>query len=698
MKFSYNWIKEYVNLKEEPQKVADVLTVRAAEVELISTKDKDTIFDIDILPNRGDLLSHFGMARELALLFEAKLKDPKISFKEAKGGEVQDMLKVKIEDKNLCPRYSAKIMKGVTVKESPKWLKDYLTAVGLRPINSIVDATNFVMIELGQPLHAFDYEKIGGQTIIVRNAKKGEKIIAIDEERSEYDLDESVLIVADDKRPMAIAGVKGGTGTEITKKTDTIVIESANFSPSLIRATSKKIDLKTDASIRFTYKVDLNLTAKALDRAVTIIQEISGGEVVPGLIDVCEKLPELAKVSIDKKYSASIIGVKIPDAEVLSILKRLFENVEDGENQWIVEVPTFRPDINSQEDVIEEIARVYGYDKILAIPPQGTIYPSERPIWERNINDDSDKFKDLALWDTSDTIRGTYLIREILKGMSFSEIMNYSLISDKSREVFKFEKAVKLLNPMSQQFSYLRPTLLPGIIESVEKNIKNFDDFNLFEIGRVFDKSDNSIREKRELAGVHVVSTKEETFFEAKGIIESFLEQLGICGVRFEEGGLIPVFHPKKHALISVNEKTIGEVGEVNPKISHISNIPDSAKVILFRFDLIKLINLIKEEIEFEPIPKYPAMIRDISILVDESVTIGRILEEIQSNDSQNIIRDVDVFDIFEGGENVSNEKKSVAFHIIFRSLEKTLTDKEVNEAEDQIKEALKSNLGAEVR
>jgi phenylalanyl-tRNA synthetase beta chain len=358
MKFSYNWLQSFFDKKlPRPEKLAEVLTMHSFEVEDVEKFGKDFVLDIDVLPNRTDCYSHFGMAREISAILGLKLKEEKGNLEEDKNLKAENFASIKVVSG--CQRYSAKIIFDAKVKESPDWIKERLEVCGIKPINNVVDITNYVMLELGQPLHAFDLEKIEGKKIIVRFAKKGEKILTLDDE--EYDLDKDILVIADSKKPIAIAGIKGGKETGISEKTKVILLESANFDPITIRRGSIKLDLKTDASMRFSHGLDSNLTEIAANRAAYLISEICGGKVAKGILDFYPKKVFPKKIKLEIGKVESLLGTKIPKQKILKILKSLGFKVNQ---KLIVEVPTFRRDVSIQEDLIEEIGRIYGYEKI----------------------------------------------------------------------------------------------------------------------------------------------------------------------------------------------------------------------------------------------------------------------------------------------------------------------------------------------
>lgn len=733
MKFSLNWLKEFVDIKESPEKLAELLTLKSFEVgEWRKVKD-DVILDIDILPNRSDALSHYGLAKEIAALipilsptksekqnrgssifqpnhFLTKLGNDlgkigtEYKIKGDKGLDINKLLNVKVENYDLCPRYTAGVITDVKVGKSPSWLKDRLNLLGLQSINNIVDATNYVMLELGQPLHAFDFDKLtdsrsGKKEIIVKTAKDGEKLRALDEAGTEHILDKDILTIRDNKGAMAIAGIKGGRGTEIQSSTKNIAIESANFNPSNIRKSSKKLNLTTDASLRFSYGVDFNLTSIALTRVTGLIQELAGGKIAKGVVDEYSQKPVIKTVVLEKEYITRLSGVKIPDKTSLQILTSLGFKVQDKKNKFIITVPSFRLDISIPEDVIEEIVRVYGYENIKFQSPlvgAFTDIPFSR-------GEHLAKFKETELWDFVESIRFRDLTRNILNGLGLTEVYNYSFVSDEDKELYGYRKLIEIQNPISHYARYLRPNLITNLLKVSQSNLKFFQDVRLFEIGRVFMPD-----ETRRLAGVIAVKKGKKVFFELKGLIDSFLNSLGVAGHRYDDitswhRADRYIFHPGISAEIKLNDEVLGIMGEISPNVlfsldKGLAGVFRSAAVAGFEFNFKKLISLVQSEREFEPIAKFPAIVRDISLLVNKDVRISQILNSIESADTKRIVQDVDVFDIYEDDPSLPEGKKSVALHVIYQSNERTLRDKEVNEIENNIKGELEKRLGAEIR
>ncbi|MDP2967545.1 MAG: phenylalanine--tRNA ligase subunit beta [bacterium] len=668
MVFSYNWLQSFFQKKlPKPEKLAELLTKHFAEVEEVNKKGTDFVLDIDIRPNRaGDCFSHLGIAREIAAILDTKCQIPNIKLKEDKKSKAKDFISVEVKDKNACPRYSARVVNFIKVGPSPKWLRDRLNVCGLRPINNIVDIANYVMLETGQPLHAFDGQKLEGRRIIVRFAKEGEKIVTLDEEK--YDLDENILVIADVKKPLAIAGIKGGKLPEIDKKTKIVVLESANFNPQVIRKGSKKLNLKTDASLRFEHGIDPNLTEFAINRVAFLIQKIAEGKVNHGLVDVYNKKVLPQRIKLDLNYVEKLLGVKVPKKEIKNILKKLGFQCKSTRDSYLeVRVPTRRLDISIQEDLIEEIGRIYGYDKIPC-----TFAISSLILPQKNLN---------IFWED--------FTKNILKEAGFTEVYNYSFFGAKEAKLlgYKEEELIEVENPLSQEYKYLRASLIPNLLKNVEKNLKFFPEMKIFELGKIFRKEN----EKRMLTGVMTG----DVFYLAKGVIDLLLNKLGIANIcRYDEypnelkKSKTFWLHPQKCAEIKVDHQKIGLLGEVSPKI--LSRLDIKERTVLFNIDFEKLSQLASEEHEYRPISKFPSAVRDIAVLVSRNVKIAEVLNKIYDTGGK-IIRDVDLFDIYEG-EEIPAGKKNLAFHIIYQAQDRTLSSKEIDELQNKIIKILEKN------
>ena len=680
MVFSYNWLQSFFKRKlPTPEKLADLLSGHFAEVEEIRKENKDFVLNIDVRPNRaGDCFSHLGIAREIAAILNYKLEIKNGKLIEDRNLKAKDFVRVDVKHREACPRYTARVIVEVKVGPSPKWLQERLKVCGLRPINNIVDIANYSMLESGQPLHAFDGEKIEGETIIVRFAKKGEKITTLDEEK--YDLDNDILVIADLKTPLAIAGIKGGKKAEITDRTKIVVLESANFNQRVIRRGSKKIDLKTDASWRFEHGIDPNLTEIAINQATRLIQEIAGGKITQGLVDFYPKKVLPKKIKLDFDYVEGLLGVKIPLGKIKNILKKLDFKIDEKRshqiNQILVEVPTFRLDISIPEDLIEEIGRIYGYEKIPSVFPTAALIPPERNL---------DLF-----WED--------IVKNILKEAGFTEIYNYSFISEKDISLYQFNQSksqvLEIENPTSADYQYLRPSLIPNLLKNVATNQNFFKEIRIFELGKIF--QNKKLREKRMLTGL----ITGEKFFEAKGVIDLLLTKLGISNFWYDEYKPTPeesklsIWKTKKCAEIKIDHEEIGFLGEISSKILETLKIND--KVVVFDIDFEKLSKLSSEETIYRPISRYPAAIRDIAILVPSDVLVEEVLNKIEIAGGP-LIRDIDLFDIYEG-EELPGGKKNLAFHIIYQAEDRALSSKEIDEIQEKIIKTLEEEQEWEVR
>ncbi|MCK4474073.1 phenylalanine--tRNA ligase subunit beta [Candidatus Parcubacteria bacterium] len=637
------------------------------EIEKLEKKGDDWVLDIDVLPNRaGDCFSHLGIARECAALLNLKLKTQNTKFQpKTQNLDIKNLLKIKVENSDLCSRYTARVMIDVKIGESPEWMRERLKVCGLQPINNVVDIANYVMLELGQPLHAFDLHKISGKKIIVRKAKKGEKIITLD--NNKFNLAQDILIIADEKNPLAIAGIKGGKKAEIDKNTKTIVLEAANFDKIIIRKTRQELKLQTDASLRFEHGIDANLTEQGINRAADLIQKICNGKTSKGLIDFFPKkvFPKTIKLELD--YIEQLLGVKIPKKEIISIFQKLgFTPIDQSigvKKMLLVKIPTFRLDISIPEDLIEEIGRIYGYDHIKPIFPLAVLTPPKRNIdcfWQKKV-------------------------KNILKETGFTEVYNYSFINEKDAKIFNWQQKtlIELENPLSAEQKYLRPCLIPNLLKNIQKNQKRFNEIKIFELGKVFRTGlKTGVEEKRMLTGI---LTGNNMFYQTKGVVDLLLNKLGISNVWYNEQEMF-ICKTKKCAEIKINGKGIGFLGEISAEI----------KACVFAIDFEKLQKHCSEEVMYQPISLYPTAIRDLAVLVPREIKVADVLNKINIAGGK-LVRDVDIFDIYEG-EKIQDGKKNFAFHIIYQAEDRTLTNKEIDEIHNRIIKVLEKNPSWEVR
>ncbi len=803
MKISYNWLQSYFNNKlPKPEKLAELLTMRSFEVEEVKKAGKparrslgvggDYVFDIDILPNRAhDCLSHIGVAREVAAILEISNLKPclpagrsQISNRIQKLQTTNYKLQTVVKEPELCRRYVGGIIEGVKVKQSPKWMRERLEAIGQKSINNIVDATNYVMFETGQPLNAFDADKVEGG-IVVRKAKKGEKITTLDVQ--EIELDNDVLVIADEKEPLAIAGIKGGKKAEVNENTKNIILEAANFEPVNIRKTSRKIGIRTESSLRFENEITPELAGKGMNRVVEIILDIAHGK-MGAREDIYPRRANRRVLGVHPKDILALLGIEIEEKEIIGILERLgfrvkkinpvknalalakslvgkpykygasvtfdapdyfdcssfasyvfahsgvsiprmavdqyfygesvdekdakpgdlvFSNSGKGKIHYEskefmkgrkikegvdhvgiylgkgkvihasrhnkngveivdlkkclkfkktrgfrrvagekddllrVSVPFERLDVLRKEDLIEEVGRIYGYEKIQAKLPEEVLIPPRR----------------------NDNVFYADIIRNILVGAGFSEVYNYS---------FAKKGNLELANPISKDKKFLRTNLADGLLENIKENIKYFDKVRIFEIGKIFpsvsrDKKEGLVSD--ETVSLAIAATN-ASFFELKGLMETILDKIGITDAWFDD------------SEFGVSEIMVGNtsIGTINHGEAEIS------------FDM--LVRLATEEVEYRPISKYPAVKRDISVFAPLKTKVVQVLDVIE-NTAGMLLVDTDLFDIYEIPDE---DRKSFAFHLVFQSQEKTLSEEEINDLMNKIMDAIDANIEWEVR
>lgn len=695
MKFSYKWLQSYFKKKlPTPDKLAEVLTMHSFEVEGVEKVEQDWVLDVSVTPNRAaDSFSHLGLAQEIGIILGFEGDIPLSKLKEEPDLKVSDFINVQVENSEDCPRYTARLLTDIKIGPSPKWIQERLEACGLRPISNVVDATNYVMLETGQPLHAFDLNKISGvqipnskspirnksqisnpklKTIIVRRAKRGEKIITLDNEK--YNLNKNVLLIVDEGGPLAIAGVKGGKKAEIGPTTKTIILESANFNPHLIRQASRDLKIKTDASLRFEHGLDPNATRPAIDMVAALIQEITGAKLAKGVADVYLKKVYPKRVKLGLDYVGKLLGIKMTSQKVKDIIKRLLcLKIKEQKPQYVVvEVLTQRPDITLPEDLIEEIGRIYGYGKIPAIFPRSILVPPE----------------------VNENLAYQHKVSDILASLGFTQSLNYSFIGEQDVSILSKAKRnlVSLLNPVSEDKKYLRPSLLINLLKNVKENLKYFEQIRLFEAGKIFKKTKKGLKEKSMLAGaVSRTGGGEELFYELKGTIDALLDQLGIGGVWYDDYQPTPedtssaLWRQGHCAEIKLDSEEIGFLGQINPQI--LSKFSVGESVFAFEIDWGKLVNLASEERLYRPPSRFPALSRDIAVLVNLDDKVEKVLNVIEKEGGPLLI-DVDLFDFYMG-EGIEGGRKSLAFHLVFQSAERSLSDKEVNVIQDKIIKAL---------
>ena len=651
---------------------------------------KQAVVDFDITPNRPDCLAMVGMAREAAATFDRSFTCPDTELKEEGEGQAADYISVEIENPENCKRYVARVVTDIKVEQSPWWLQKRLMYAGMRPINNIVDITNFVMLEYGQPIHAFDIRQIKGNKIVIGNAAPGEVFTTLDE--TERKMTGDMLMIKDAERSVAIAGVMGGLNSEIEEDTTTIIIESANFNGDSVRATSRKLALRTEASGRFEKGIDPNLCEDAADRVCKLIEMLGAGKVCKGRVDVYPN-PETAKtIDIRVDRINKVLGIEISREEMVKYLTNLEIKVEGEGNIMTVTPPTIRQDLLAEEDYIEEVARLYGYDKLPVTLPKGNC--ESGMSYERSLRD---------------------LTRDTLCGMGLNEIQTYSFVSPKGVDKVRIDEDswersfVVLTNPLGEENSVMRTILTPNMMEVLARNYsRNIDSVKAFELGNTFMESmmgpDQLPDEQYSLCiGMY---GKDADFFALKGIVEETLKILGITDYKFTAESEYGVYHPGRCARISIKSTTdllvwgnefdeIGIMGEIHPDVAENYGM-DGVRIYCCEIMFDTIVRHANTNKVYTPLPKYPSTSRDIALLVEEDVQVGDIIDVIKAVDNT-ILEDVQLFDVYRG-KQVEEGKKSVAFSLTYRDKDKTLTDEDVAKVHDKVLEALRENINAVLR
>jgi phenylalanyl-tRNA synthetase beta chain len=648
----------------------------------------DIIYDISITPNRPDCLSHIGIARELGISLGRKIKKPRVSFTESEK-RIDDHAQVEIVDKVNCPRYSARVVLGVKVGPSPEWLQRMLKSVGLNPINNIVDVTNYVLYEMGHPLHAFDYDKLSGHKIVVRCAEDGERFETLDGKIRTLRGD--TLMICDAEKPVAIAGVMGGKNTEITFETRNVLIESAYFNPISIRRTSKFLGLTTDASYRFERGADPEAVIPALNRAVQLIAEIAGGEILNGVIDVYPNPINPRIINLRFRRLNDILGIEISPDRVIEILRGLEFEILNNDGEVInVRIPTFRPDIEREIDLIEEVARVYGYENI------------------------PDKM-DSVIHFSTEKIRVDFheLVRERLIGAGFKEVVTNSMQVEEKARMFGGENFVRVINPISREMSALRTSLIPSALDVVKHNFSyGVRNLKFFEIGRVFRISaeddprkivDNYLEEEKLLILItgraepisYDIEEREFDIYDIKGEVENLFRNIFLDNYRF-------IYYSNNSDVISdmsigieIDGKDAGRIMKVGDMILRKFDI--NANIFVAEIDFDVLCKSSRFEFRrYMSLPRFPAVYRDLAFVVDENVPVGDVEKTIRERAGR-VLKSIRLFDIFRS-EKIGKGKKNVAFSLELISEERTLTDREVDEIISDVVKYVEEKLGAKLR
>ncbi|MDO8525914.1 MAG: phenylalanine--tRNA ligase subunit beta [Candidatus Omnitrophota bacterium] len=705
MRISCNWLKYYIDLKVGPEKLAELLTMAGLTAETPRRTEDDHILEIEITANRPDWLSYIGVARELAAITGGKLKMPKAaglySSSEAEGrvekfstrgfprlrreasaarSNGKSKVRITVEEKALCPRYTARVIRNVRIGASSGDLKKKLEAMGLRPVNNIVDITNFCLFETGEPMHAFDLDKIDGGEVIVRRARKGEKIVTID--GVERSLSDAMLVIADRSKPIAIAGVMGALNTEVTGATKNILLEAASFDQISVRRTARALAISTESSYRFERRVDPDNIVPSSDRAASLIRELAGGD-AGELVDIGRKSSPGNTITLRLSRLSSVLGLEIPVPKIKKIVTALGINIKRSSKESIsMEAPRFRYDLNAEIDIIEEIARIYGYNKI-----PGTI----PPIVEQDGRIPSD-------------VIAAKRIRGVLTGLGADEIITYSLLG---RNILKAaglaaDQAVEIKNPLSAEQEVMRPGLMPGMLTAILWNInRKAKDLRLFELGKIYSRGSEAKFIERECLSIGIAGeisswaegSRPAGFFDLKGAIETVLFDLGIDNAAFRQIRN-EAYERSCAASIDIGGEEIGICGEAAKKILNNFDIKEAVYFCEISLDaILKYANLEKR---FGELPKYPSAYRDISLIVQKEV-LNSELTALAKSAAGAILKNIRLIDRY-AGKQIPEGKVSLTYRLEYIDPSKTLEEKDVSSAHSNILRSLEERYGAKLR
>ncbi|MCD6319601.1 MAG: phenylalanine--tRNA ligase subunit beta [Candidatus Desulfofervidaceae bacterium] len=647
----------------------------------------DTVLEVAITPNRGDCLSILGVAREVAAITRQKIHYPTFTLKEA-GEPVFKHFRVTVKHREHCYRYIVRLIRGVRIQPSPWWLQAKLLLAGVRPINNIVDITNYVMLEYGQPLHAFDAAKIAEGHIIVRLAHAGEKLITLD--GKEHSLHDTDLLICDPRGPIALAGVMGGLNSEITPETKDVLLESAYFNPITIRRTAKRLNISTESSYRFEREVDPEGTFQAAQRACYFMQSLAEGTVAPGMIDEYPEPQHPVAIYVRIPRVQQLLGMEIEKDQIIDILQSLQIEVKEVEDKLEVTPPSFRHDLTREIDFIEEVARLYGYEKIAAsaplLPLQARALPS-RQNWRTRIKD-------------------------ILSGLGWHEVITYAFIDPKSFDKLglpsehPFRQVTKLLNPLTADRAVMRSTLVPGLLEVCSYNHhQRIYHLRVFEVGKVFRQIPDAVLPEESyklggvLSGYHFdfswhFRPEQADFYDIKGVIDALLQALGINEVNYEFQNDIPYLNPTNSAYIIKGDKCLGYLGEIQSEVKEAWDLKRSA--FLFELDLESIFDLIPKQRQFKPLPKFPPTERDVALVVPEAFA-AQAVENFVTTLAIPYLESIEIIDVYQGAP-IEAGKKSLTYRLTYRAPDRTLTDAEVDKLHGHIVGKILKNFKIEVR
>ncbi|MBN1587353.1 MAG: phenylalanine--tRNA ligase subunit beta [Candidatus Omnitrophica bacterium] len=691
MKVSIEWLRDYATLDMSLPRLVERLTMVGLEVVRQEKKGKDTVLDIEVTPNRPDCLGLIGIAREVAAFSGKPLKLPKNILSRPKGGirgaQSKKKINVRLEDLHGCSRYSARVMSHIEIKASPAWMSRRLEAVGIRSINNVVDISNYVLMEYGQPLHCFDLSKLKGSQIVVRRARAGEKIVTIDEK--ERELDASILVIANERSPVAIAGIMGGLDSEISASTTDILIESAHFDPVVIRRASRALGLSSDSSYRFERGVDVENVTEASDRAAFLITELAGGQVEGDVVDVGAKRRPRDRITLRMRQLHSLLGTEIPGGQVKRILSSLGCAVAAASTvttRFVVNTPSHRPDLKGEHDLIEEVARVWGYDRI----------PTRLPYASIEFGAHEDK---------GGTVPGA--IRAALLAGGVNEVITHSLVSREALEktAVDVELVPDLRNPLSSEQEYMRPWLLTGLLKVIQHNsARRAELVQIFEEGKVYSRSGKRGINIKEAPAVGMAlsgsapttwrySPRPVDYHDLRGHVDKAVAHAQLPALEYQAQALSWLAE-ECSAKLFLNSKEVGWIGKLSPKILQAWDLTADVWAAEILLDPLKA--QVQKEHRYQPVPRFPTVVRDVDAVVPEETPAAAVEAVIRSAAGE-LLESVTLFDVYRG-KSIPSDRKSMTFSMRFLSHDRTLTEADVEPACASVHEALRQELGAEIR
>ncbi|NLC07612.1 MAG: phenylalanine--tRNA ligase subunit beta [Syntrophomonadaceae bacterium] len=691
MRVPLTWLKEYVDIKISPEELARRLTMAGITVENIDKlSTQEVVLELELTPNRADCLSLFNVAREVAAVTGEKLHLPEVIVPETEE-RIEDLAGVEIEAPALCDRYLARVIRNIRIAPSPLWMQERLQAAGIRPINNIVDITNYVMLETGQPLHAFDYDTLTDHQIIVRQARPGETLNTLDKTKRE--LTQEMLVIADSQRPVALAGVMGGLETEVTERTQTVLLESAHFDRVSIRRTSRQLGLRSESSIRFEKGTDIEGVVLGANRAAQLMAELGAGQPVAGVIDRHLNPRQPHSISLRISRTNSLLGTDLSQSEVINLLDRLqLKLVIKDHDSVVVEVPSYRGDLEREEDLIEEIARLHGYDRIPITLPSGTTTQGMKTTRQKAVD----------------------RTRDLLTACGLTEVVTFSMVSPRVFDRIglaaddPLRRVMVLANPLNEEQSVLRTTLIPNLLEVAARNYnRRVTDVAVFELGRVFLPAEDGNPgvlpdEKLYVAGLTMgdllpgwsASPQPMDFFYLKGVVEELLTGLGIKDCAWQAATLRPTFHPGRSAEIYGAGELLGLIAEIHPDVLEEYGLPKRTWV--FELNLDQVLAVMSPVKSYSPLSRYPSVQRDLALIIPESLPAAKVETKIWES-GQPLLHQVTLFDVYQG-KPIPEGYRSLAYSLIYQASDRTLTDEEVNERHQLVRDTLSREMGVELR